>query len=226
MAEPLSVVSRQIAADLLSIAAVSFAPDNPYTWASGLRSPVYCDNRLTMGYVPVRRAISAGFAACIDTYELHPEVIAGTATAGIPHAAWLAERLSLPMVYVRSKPKAHGRGHQVEGSLEGGRRVVVIEDLVSTGMSSVAAAQAVQAVGAEVVAVLAIFSYGLPAAATAFEAAGIPLYTLTTFDTLLNVAEVRGLLAPEAVTSLQVWHQDPEGWSLVNGHSSLGMGNE
>ncbi|GIV61183.1 MAG: orotate phosphoribosyltransferase [Rhodothermaceae bacterium] len=206
-------LARRTAGDLLGIGAVALSPEAPFTWASGLRSPIYCDNRLTMAYPAVRRRLTEGFTARIRAQHLHPDVIVGTATAGIPHAAWLADRLDLPMAYVRSKPKAHGRGNQVEGRVEAGQPVVVIEDLVSTGMSSVAVVQALREHGAEVQAVLAIFSYGLPAAEAAFAEAGVPLFMLTDFTTLLGVAREQGALSPEAVAVLEAWRKDPVGWS-------------
>ncbi|GIV60912.1 orotate phosphoribosyltransferase [Rhodocaloribacter litoris] len=213
MTNTLTEWARRIAGDLLEIGAVVLAPERPFTWASGLRAPVYCDNRLTLAYPPVRRRIAEGFHTLLQAQGLAPEAVVGTATAGIPHAAWLAERLDLPMAYARAKPKAHGRGNQVEGRIEAGQRVVVVEDLVSTGGSSVAVVEALQAVGADVLAVLAIFSYRLPAAEAAFAAAGVPLFTLTDFDTLLATARARGALAPEAVAVLEAWRQDPERWS-------------
>ncbi|MEM1270686.1 MAG: orotate phosphoribosyltransferase, partial [Bacteroidota bacterium] len=139
--------AEQIAAALLRIEAVSFSPADPFTWASGLRSPVYCDNRVTLAYPDVRRLIRDGFVQLIRSAGVLPDVIVGTATAGIPHAAWVAEALDLPMAYVRSKAKAHGRENQIEGRVVAGQRAVVIEDLISTGGSSIAAAEALQAVG-------------------------------------------------------------------------------
>ena len=208
---------RRIASHLLDIGAVALSPDEPFTWASGLKSPIYCDNRLTMAYPPIRRDLTSGFARLIHEHHLAPEVIVGTATAGIPHAAWLAEHLDLPMAYVRSQPKGHGRGNQIEGKLEAGQRVVVVEDLVSTGMSSMAVVQAVREVGVEVAALLAIFSYGIPQATAQFTEADVPFYTLTDFDTLLEVAREQGVLSPEALRSLQAWQQDRFGWSEAHG---------
>lgn len=213
MAEASPSLDRRIAADLLAIGAVSLSPEKPFTWASGLRSPIYCDNRLTLSYPAVRRAISDGFVAALARHGLGPAVVVGTATAGIPHAAWLAERLDLPMAYVRSKPKEHGRGNQVEGRIEAGQGVVVVEDLVSTGLSSVGVVDALKAAGARVLAVLAIFSYGLPDAEAAFARAGVPLHTLTTFDTLLDVALSQNLLSPDLIESLRTWRHDPRSWS-------------
>ena len=204
---------RQIAQDLLTIGAVSLAPGAPFTWSSGRRAPIYCDNRLTMGYPEVHRRITDGFARLVSEHALDPEVVAGTATAGIPHAAWLADRLDRPMVYVRSKPKKHGQGQQIEGHLEEGQRVVLVEDLISTGGSALEAARALQDAGAEVAAVLAIFTYGLPAAAHRFAAASFPAYTLTSFDTLLEVAVEEGQLEEKAIRVLKEWQHDPKEWS-------------
>lgn len=213
MADVSTPLDRRIASALLAIGAVSFSPERPYTWASGLRSPIYCDNRITLSYPTVRRAIAAGFQAVVEAQALAPDAVVGTATAGIPHAAWLADRLDLPMAYVRAKAKEHGRGNRIEGRLAGEPRVVVVEDLVSTGMSSVAVVDELRAAGVEVAAVLAIFSYGLPVAAEQFAAAGVPLHTLTTFDVLLDVARVAGALGPDVVVSLQAWRRDPQAWS-------------
>lgn len=202
-----------IADDLLRIGAVSLSPGEPFTWASGMRSPVYCDNRMTLGHPPVRRRITDGFLGLIERHGLEADVIAGTATAGIPHAAWLADRLERPMVYVRSAAKTHGRSRRVEGPLTAGQRVVLVEDLVSTGMSSLAAVDGLTGEGARVSAVLAIFSYGLPDAVRAFEEAGIELHVLTTFDHLLRAATRSGRLDADALRSLRAWHADPVAWS-------------
>ncbi len=207
--------SRRLAADLLSIGAVAFSPDRPFTWASGLLSPVYCDNRLTLGHPAIRRRITDGFAAAVS--DLHFDVVAGTATAGIPHAAWLADRLGLPMVYVRSAAKGHGRGRRVEGPLDPGARVVVVEDLVSTGMSSLSAVEGLRDEGAEVVALVAIFSYGLPAARDAVARAGVDVRVLTTFDVLLEEAVGSGRISGEGAASLRAWYEDPNGWSRERG---------
>lgn len=206
-------LARDIATDLLRIGAVAFSPGSPITWASGLKSPVYCDNRLTMSHPAVRRRLTEGFVALLGETGSDADVIAGTATAGIPHAAWLAERLGKPMVYVRSKPKGHGRGNQIEGQLAAGAKVVVIEDLVSTGMSSVAVVDVLAEAGAEVLGVFAIFSYGLPKAKQTFAERGVPLHTLTSFPDLLAAAEASGQLTPDALASLRAWHTDPAAWS-------------
>ena len=205
---------RRVAGDLLRIKAVTLSPEAPFTWASGLKAPIYCDNRLTMGYPAVRRVLTDGFVARLDEHGLAPEVIVGTATSGIPHAAWLAHRLDLPMAYVRSKPKAHGRGNQIEGPLAPGQRVVIVEDLVSTGMSSMKVVEAARAqAGAEVLALLAIFTYGLAGVAGRFAEAGIPFYTLTDFDTLAAVAFEQNTLSEDDRRSLKAWQEDPQAWS-------------
>ena len=210
----LDQIGREVAARLLACEAVAWSPENPFTWASGLRAPLYCDNRRTISHPETRRLITGGFERLVAQHALAPDVIAGTATAGIPQAAWLADRLGLPMAYVRSKPKGHGQKNSVEGVIEKGQRVVVIEDLVSTGGSSIAAAKAVQEeAGADVVAVLAIFSYGLDRAEAAFADVHLPLFTLTNLATLLDVAREEDRLGDETMATLRAWRRDPEGWS-------------
>ena len=206
-------LSESVASTLLSIGAVSLSPQDPYTWASGLRSPVYCDNRLIMGYPEKRELIIQGFQELLEANNIKPDLIAGTATAGIPHASWLAHQVKLPMVYVRSKAKEHGRKNQIEGPIEAGQSAVIIEDLISTGKSSIAAVRAVVEAGAKVDAVLAIFSYGFELATEAFESASVPHFVLTTFDTLLQVAIKEGRLAPDDQQTLQSWRADPQAWS-------------
>lgn len=212
-AEDAAARRRHLAAALLFIEAVTLSPRDPFTWSSGLKSPLYCDNRLTLGHPPVRARIADGFAALVREHGYALDAVAGTATAGIPHAAWLAERLDLPMVYVRGEAKEHGRGRQIEGGLSDEARVVVVEDLVSTGRSSIDAVEALREAGAEVAAVLAIFSYGLSASHRRFDEAGLPLHTLTDFDTLLAVAEKHSALDASDRRLLEDWKRDPEGWS-------------
>ena len=190
--------SRELAKSLLDINAVVLRPNNPFTWSSGWNSPIYCDNRLTMAHPRIRRTIRDGFAAVIDERKLTPDVIVGTATAGIPHAAWLAERLDLPMAYVRSSAKGHGRQNQIEGRIPPGASVVIIEDLVSTGGSALNAVDAVQEAGATVEAVLAIYAR----------------------------ENGKGLIFPEEAESeeekesdrdaLQAWRRSPEQWSAAH----------
>ena len=206
-------LARRIAEDLLDIEAVSFARERPFVWASGLRAPIYCDNRQTISYPVIRRRIRDGFLELIGKMSPKPAVIVGTATAGIPHAAWLAEELDLPMAYVRSKPKDHGRGSLIEGRVDEGQHVVVIEDLISTGGSSNSVVDVLRSAGAAVDAVLAIFSYELPDSRQAFNAADIPLETLTNFETLLQVALERDILTSDMVESVTEWKDDPMAWS-------------
>ncbi len=206
-------LSRLLARQLLDIGAVSLSPDRPFTWASGLRSPVYCDNRLTLAYPRVRETIAEGFERVIEAHCLPCDVIAGIATAGIPHAAWLADRMQKPMIYVRSSAKSHGRQQQIEGALETGANVVLIEDLVSTGMSSTSAISPVAEAGAHVAAVLAIFTYGLSRARAAFVAVDTRLFTLTDFQMLIQVARSSGSINDSGLESLTNWYADPVKWS-------------
>lgn len=209
--------ARSIARHLLRIGAVSLSPSDPFTWASGRLSPVYCDNRLTLGYPDIRSDIAAGFAALMRENSIPCDVVVGTATAGIPHAAWLAERTGLPMAYVRSKAKEHGRGNQVEGLAPEGAHAVVIEDLVSTGMSSTAVLAPLADSGVKVEAVLAIFTYGLPSAEQAFKQAGTPLFTLSNFPALLEVASRTGTLTDDDLESMRAWYRNPSLWSTDRG---------
>lgn len=201
----LSHTNEQLAQDLLVLGAVTLRPNNPFTWASGMKAPIYCDNRLTMGDMAVRRRITDGFAALVKQFGSPPDVVAGTAMAGIPHAAWLAERLELPMVYVRSQAKAHGRENLIEGSLKEGSRVVLVEDTISTGGSSLAAVRALREEGADVEAVLAIYTYGFGKAKKAFEEDGVPLHTLTDYDALIKAAAEMQRLNDEDVETLKAW---------------------
>ncbi|MEM1042314.1 MAG: orotate phosphoribosyltransferase [Bacteroidota bacterium] len=211
--DPLTTLREQIAADLLQIGALVLRPDEPFTWASGLRAPVYCDNRLTLAYPAIRSRVTAGFQELIGRSEAAPDAVAGVATAGIPQAALVADQLGLPLAYVRASVKGHGRENRIEGRLEAGQRVVLVEDLISTGGSSAAAAEALRAAGTVPTTVLAIFSYGLDAAAGRFAEAGLAHATLTDFDTLLRVAERAGALASSSLGTLRAWRADPEGWS-------------
>ncbi|MGO3792327.1 MAG: orotate phosphoribosyltransferase [Enterococcus gilvus] len=206
------MIAEQIAKDLLSIEAVSLSPDEPFTWASGLKSPIYCDNRVTMSYPEVRRAIAQGLAAKIKEEFPNVQVIAGTATAGIPHAAWVAEILDLPMVYIRSKAKDHGRGNQIEGRITEGQEMVVIEDLISTGGSVLEAAEAATREGANVLGVAAIFTYELAKGKNNFEAAAMPLITLTNYSTLIEAALKEDYINQEQLELLKKWRKDPETW--------------
>jgi orotate phosphoribosyltransferase len=204
----LQQLSRRIAASLLRIEAVALRPHQPFTWTSGIKSPIYCDNRLTMSYPDIRDQIADGFAQLIRAHHPEAEVVAGTATAGIPHAAWVAQKLGLPMIYVRDKAKGHGKENLIEGVVKPGQKVVVIEDLISTGGSSLKAALAVNDAGAQALGVLAIFSYKLDKAANAFAAAGMPLHTLSDYPTLLDVAVEQGAVRSEDLELLRAWRAD------------------
>ena len=206
---------RDLAACLLEVGAVRLQPLEPFTWASGLKSPIYCDNRQLLGVVEVRDGIVQALAA--RSAELNPTLITGAATAGVPWAAMVADRLKLPMAYVRPTPKNHGMGRQVEGPLAKGHRAVLIEDLISTGMSSLLCAEALKKEGAEVPTVLALFSYGLPQAEVAFATAGIHLAVLSSFEVLAAEAERRGILDSIGSAALKAWRADTVAWSRAHG---------
>ncbi|MGG5303700.1 orotate phosphoribosyltransferase [Enterococcus pernyi] len=205
-------IEQTIAKDLLEIEAVFLSPNQPFTWASGIKSPIYCDNRITMSYPIVRKEIAQGLAEKIKQEFPEVEVIAGTATAGIPHAAWVAEILDLPMVYIRSKAKAHGKGNQIEGRIFEGQKMVVIEDLISTGGSVLEAAEAAKREGADVLGVAAIFTYELPKGKANFEAAGLPLVTLTNYSVLIEFALENKTIDETELALLKEWKKDPENW--------------
>ena len=204
--------SNQIAKDLLDIEAIFLRPNEPFTWASGIKSPIYCDNRITMSYPHVRRAIAKGLAAVIKTTYPEAEVIAGTATAGIPHAAWVAELLDLPMVYIRSKAKEHGKGNQIEGRIQPNQKMVVIEDLLSTGGSVLEACEAAKREGADVLGVAAIFTYELPQVQENFDQAGLSYVTLTNYTALIESALETGAIQESDIALLQEWRKDPAAW--------------
>lgn len=201
------MMKQHIARQLLTIGAVELRPENPFTWASGVQSPIYCDNRLTMSYPEVRKEIAKGLAELIEEFYPECEVVAGTATAGIPHAAWVSDRLNLPMVYVRSKPKEHGQGNMVEGKIETGKKVVVVEDLISKGGSVLQAAEGLKAAGFEVLGIAAIFTYDLPQSIEAITAAGFTFHTLTDFPALVEEARANGAIQEKDLPMLAAWHE-------------------
>ena len=211
----MSLSARDLAGCLLEVGAVRLKPLEPFTWASGLKSPIYCDNRQLLGFPVVRDQIIAALVAQAAT--LQPTLIAGAATAGVPWAAMVADRMQLPMAYVRPTPKNHGMGRQVEGPLAKDHCVVLIEDLISTGMSSLRCAEALRAEGAVVPTVLALFSYGLPQAEAAFTEAGIGLSVLSSFEVLATEAEARGILDAEGQAALKDWRADTVAWSRARG---------
>lgn len=203
---------KKIAEQLLEIKAVALNPNQPFTWASGLKSPIYCDNRLTMSYPKVRKEIANGLAQIIKENYPDVEVIAGTATAGIPHAAWVAEVLDLPMVYIRGKAKDHGKKNQIEGCISPNQKMVVIEDLISTGGSVLEACAAAEQEGADVLGVAAIFTYGLPKGVENFEKAQVPFITITNYNELIEVAISKNYINESEVALLNKWKENPKDW--------------
>lgn len=199
-------MQKRIAQALLETGAVKLSPKEPFTWASGIQSPIYCDNRLTMSEPVIRKEIAEGLTELIRKNFPEVEVIAGTATAGIPHAAWVSDLLELPMVYVRSKPKDHGRGNQIEGKISEGDKVVVVEDLISKGGSSITAANALREAGCEVLGVVSIFTYGLNSATAAFAKADLAYYSLSNFGALMQAAKENGSISDLEIDELTEWH--------------------
>ena len=209
----MDTIDIKLAAGLLRIGAVLLRPDEPFTWASGWRSPIYCDNRRILSDPELRSMVAEAFAAKVA--ELYPEaeVLAGVATGAIAHGVLVADRMCKPFVYVRPKPKDHGTGSQIEGELPEGSKVVVIEDLISTGMSSLAAVDALRKAGADVLGMVAIFTYGFDLASERFKEAGVPLATLSNYGSLIDVATSAGLVKPSDTEVLQRWREDPAGWN-------------
>lgn len=207
-------LAKDIARDLLKIEAVYLKPDEPFTWASGIKSPIYTDNRVTLAYPKTRSLIENGFVQTIQQAFPEAEVIAGTATAGIPHGAIIADKMNLPFAYIRSKPKDHGAGNQIEGRITPGQKMVVIEDLISTGGSVLDAIAAAKREGADVIGAAAIFTYELPKADKNFADAGIKLVTLSNYTELIHLAEEEGYINAEGLALLQRFKEDQENWHL------------
>ena len=201
-------LERKIAKHLLDIEAVALRPNDYFTWTSGIKSPIYCDNRITMSYPVIRREIAAGMSEVIKAKFPEVEVVAGTATAGIPHAAWISEVLDLPMIYVRDSAKKHGKTNQIEGRLLEGQKVVIIEDLISTGLSSLKVAKALEEAGAVVLGVVAIFSYELKKAQDAFAADKVKYHTLTNYNYLIEEAVESDYIKQEDVEKLLEWRNN------------------
>lgn len=199
-------LQNEIAHAMLKVGAVELNPIELFTWASGIKSPIYCDTRLTISDPVIRKQIANGLAQSIKEFFPDTEVVAGTATAGIPHAAWVSDILELPMIYVRSKAKEHGRGNQIEGKYAAGQKVVVVEDIVSTGGSSITAVEALRAAGCEVVGVVCVYTYNLPKAEQAFDAAGVKYVSLTNFDYLVEAANESGAIQADQIPFLKEWH--------------------
>ncbi len=210
-------MERLIAKDLLSIRAVFLRPGEPFTWASGIKSPIYCDNRLTLTAPSVRSDIENGLASLIREKYPQAEVLMGTATAGIAHAAITAHILGLPMGYVRSGAKDHGRQNQIEGRLEAGQKVVVVEDLISTAGSVLEVVEVLRAAGAEVLGVVSIFTYGMARGLSRLQAAGVVNHSLTNFDAVVQVASEEGYISPDDVARLKAFRDNPSDESWIGG---------
>ncbi|GAB4034107.1 orotate phosphoribosyltransferase [Spirosoma jeollabukense] len=205
-------IQQSVARHLLAVQAVRLQPNQPFTWSSGWKSPIYCDNRVTLAYPDVRSFIKNALADAIRQRFPSVEVIAGVATAGIPQGALVADVLDLPYCYVRPEPKTHGMGKQIEGHLKAQQRVVVIEDLISTGGSSLKVVNSLRAAGAEVLGMAAIFTYGFPVAAQNFEQKNVPLICLSNYDALLVEAQALDYISADAMDSLSAWRQNPSTW--------------
>jgi len=206
-------LERIIASKLLKIKAVKLQPSNPFTWASGWKSPIYCDNRKTLSYPPLRNFIKLELARLIREKYDNVDAIAGVATGAIAQGAMVAEELGLPFVYVRSSPKDHGLENLIEGDLKPGMKVVVIEDLISTGGSSLKAVDAIRADGSEVIGMLAIFTYGFPVAEEAFRKAKVELTTLSDYESVLEMALSTDYIHESELKALQEWRKSPGTWS-------------
>ncbi len=205
--------AAQVASALLEIEAIKIQPDNPFTWASGWKSPIYCDNRLSLSYPEIRTMIKEYLADVIQNNYPDIDAIGGVATAGIPQGALVADALNLPFIYVRAKAKGHGMGNKIEGRISAGQKVVLIEDLVSTGGSSLQAADALRELDVEVKGMMAIFTYGFDVARDNFLEAGIPLICLSDYNALLKEAVERSYIDEKALDSLQQWRKDPASWT-------------
>ncbi|MDG3583710.1 orotate phosphoribosyltransferase [Galbibacter pacificus] len=204
--------AKKTAELLLQINAIKLNPKNPFTWASGWKSPIYCDNRIVLSFPPIRNYIREHMAKQLEELYGKPDVIAGVATGAIGIGMLVAEVLNLPFVYVRPEPKKHGRGNQIEGFLDGGQSVVVVEDLISTGKSSLNAVQALKDEGAVVKGMIAIFSYGFDVASKNFENNNVTLYTLSNYEHLLQQAVDTNYINEKELKTLQDWREDPGNW--------------
>lgn len=210
-------IQIQIAKDLLSIKAVFFRPDEPFTWASGIKSPVYCDNRLTLAYPEVRTHVEEALAKTVKEFYPEVEALMGTSTAGIAHAAITAQIMGLPMGYVRSGAKDHGRKNQIEGKLEKGQKVVVVEDLISTGGSVIEVVNVLREAGAEVLGIVSIFTYGMQKSLDRLAAADVKNVSLTNFDVIAEIAAQEGYIASTDVERLIAFRNNPSDESWIGG---------
>lgn len=211
--DKMNETAEQTSNSLLKVKAVKLNNEHPFTWASGRKSPIYCDNRVTLSYPEIRTFIRQRFVEMINEYYGDVDVIAGVATGGIAQGALVAQELGKPFVYVRSEEKKHGLTNQIEGEIHSGQTVVVVEDLVSTGKSSLIAVHALREKGCVVKGMVAIFTYGLEVAAKNFEDANVELHTLTDYDTLVKVACEREYIQEKDMESLRTWRENPEKWS-------------
>ena len=207
-----SQLAAEVAADLLKIGAIKLSPEQPFTWASGWKSPIYCDNRLSLSFPDVRSKIKTALALAISQEFGGIDVIGGVATAGIPQGALVADELALPFIYVRSKSKGHGLQNMIEGKIEPGQKVLLIEDLVSTGGSSLAAAEALREAGAEVAGMMAIFTYGFPIAEKNFQEKHVDLMVLSDYHHLLDHAQDERMFENDVLRTLKEWREDPASW--------------
>lgn len=206
---------KAVAEKLLQVGAVKLRPEEPFTWASGWKSPIYCDNRKVLSFPYTRDFIKSEM--CNVIFEGFPEaqLLAGVATAGIPWGAMAADQLKMPYIYVRPKPKEHGLGNQIEGSFEPGQKVLVIEDLISTGKSSLDVVKVLRDAGLEVIGMVSIFTYGFKQATQAFELASVPYKSLTNYSTLIGMAVEKGTVSPETEALLLQWREDPANWKGI-----------
>ena len=205
-------VDKLLAKKLLGISAVKLQPKNPFTWASGWKSPIYTDNRKTLSFPDVRTFVKIELSRLIAEKFEEFDVIAGVATGAIAQGAMIADELGMPYVYIRSAAKDHGMGNLIEGDIKPGQKVVVVEDLISTGGSSLKAVEAVRQAGCEVVGMVAIFTYGFPLAAEKFKEAGVTLYTLSNYNAVLEAAAETGYINSEDIETLKVWRENPSQW--------------
>lgn len=205
-------LATEVASNLLKIGAIKLSPNEPFTWASGWKSPIYCDNRLSLSFPDVRSKIKTALGLAISNSFSGVDVIAGVATAGIPQGALVAEELGLPFIYVRSKSKGHGLQNMIEGKIEKGQKVVLVEDLISTGGSSLAAAEALKDAGAEIVGMVAIFTYGFTVSEQNFQKHNVDLVVLSDYHHLLNHAQDERMFENDVLKTLKEWREDPGNW--------------
>lgn len=205
-------VAEKIAGMLLEIGAVKLRPSDPFTWASGWKSPIYCDNRITLSYPEVRNFLKIQFTDLLRQNFTDTQVIAGVATAGIPHGALLADAVGLPFIYVRSKPKAHGMTNQIEGRLEAGQKVLVVEDLISTGGSSIKAVEALRSAGADILGMTAIFTYAFDLAEENLQKADVKAVTLSNYPALISKSIADGIISESDLQALESWRANPSEW--------------